>query len=62
MTGALAWITKWAVLILLVIVIARTEIGNRLIYYMLWLSVLLLVVTNADAISSIITGTSSTPT
>lgn len=59
MPNAWQFFVKWAVLILLVIVIAKTEIGNRLVYYSLWLIVLLLVVTHASDISNVLNPTST---
>lgn len=51
-----AFIVKWAMLVLLLIVLAKNEIGNRLIYYFLWLSVLILLVTHASELTAAFQG------
>lgn len=57
-----AWqfFVKWAVLILLVLVIAKTDLGRRVVYYLMWLAVLLLVVTHPQDIANVLNPGSST--
>lgn len=54
MTGALTWLTTWIVMILLLSMVARTSWGKPIVYWFLWLAVVLLLVTHADELSSLI--------
>ena len=58
-----AWqfFVKWAVLIILLLVIAKTDLGRRFVYYGMWLAVLLLIVTHPSDIANVLNPTSSTP-
>lgn len=51
-----AWqfFAKWAAIILLLVVIAKTEIGNRILYYAIWLIILYLLVTHPQDISNVL--------
>jgi len=51
-----AWqfFVKWAVMILLLVVIARTRTGHQLLYYAMFLVVLILVVTHSSDIQSVL--------
>lgn len=42
------FLVGWILIIVILVVIAKTELGNRLIYYVLWLAALILVLTNAS--------------
>lgn len=48
----LHFLVKWGILILLVLVIAKTSIGRQAVAIGLWLIVLLLVVTNGKNIAT----------
>ena len=54
MTGALTWISTWIIMILLLVMISATRWGRSIVYYLLWLAVVLLLVTHADELSSLI--------
>lgn len=43
-----SFLLGWSVLIVILIAISKTTLGNRAIYYVLWLSAVILVVTNAS--------------
>lgn len=51
-----AWkfFAKWAVIILLLAVIARTQLGNRVLYYGVWLIILFLAVTHPQEIADVL--------
>ena len=48
------WLMSWFVLFLLLYVLSRTRPGHTVIYWLAWLTVLFLVVTNADEITSLL--------
>lgn len=54
MIGALSWITTWVIMIALLALIAQTSWGRVIVYWLLWLALLLLLVTHADELSSIV--------
>ena len=54
MIGALSWITTWVIMIALLAFIAQTSWGRVIVYWLLWLALLLLLVTHADELSSMI--------
>lgn len=54
MTGALTWISTWIIMILFLVMISATGWGRSIVYYILWLAVILLLVTHADELSSLI--------
>ena len=54
MTGAFKWLATWIVFIALLSILARTSWGKGIVYWALWLLVLLLLVTHADELTSII--------
>ena len=54
MTGAFSWIATWIVMILLLIFLAKTQWGKGLVYWLIWLAVILLLVTHADELTSLI--------
>lgn len=55
--SAWQWFVKWAVLGLILLAIARTDLGHRLVYYALWLMVALLVVTHPQDIANVLNPT-----
>lgn len=58
-----AWqfIVKWFVLIFLVILVARTELGNRIVYWALWLMLLLVLVTHSQDFANVLTPEAAAP-
>lgn len=54
MTGAFKWIATWIIFIALLAVFAQTTWGKGITYWALWLLVVLLLVTHADELTSII--------
>lgn len=54
MTGAFTWISTWIIMILFLVMISATGWGRSIVYYILWLAVILLLVTHADELSSLI--------
>lgn len=47
------WLAGWLVLIVFLYAIAKTTAGAAAVYYILWLSVVLLLVTHSDEITGI---------
>lgn len=45
--SAFSWLASWLVLIVFLIALAQTEWGKRIVYYLAWLSVALLLVTHS---------------
>jgi hypothetical protein len=54
MTGAITWISTWVIMILLLVMVSKTGWGRAIVYYLLWLAVILLLVSHADELSSLI--------
>ena len=54
MTGAVTWLSTWVIMIFLLVVLAKTQWGKTLVYYVLWLAVILLLVTHADELNSLV--------
>ena len=54
MTGAFRWIATWIIFIALIAIFARTSWGKGISYWALWLLVVLLIVTHADELTSVI--------
>ena len=52
MTGVVSWVGTWLVMILLLSILAKTNAGKAVLYYLLWLAVVLLLVTHADELAS----------
>jgi hypothetical protein len=52
--SAITWITTWVVMIMLLVMISSTGWGKSIVYYLLWLAVILLLVSHADELSSLI--------
>lgn len=51
--GFIKWITAWGLLITISIALSKTTPGERLVYYMLWLSIILLLVTHYAEIADL---------
>jgi hypothetical protein len=51
MTGVISWIGTWLVVIAAMIWLSNTRWGRPIVYYLLWLSVVLLIVGNADELT-----------
>jgi hypothetical protein len=47
------WLLAWFLLFLMLYILSRTRSGHTIIYYVAWLSVVLLVITHYDMIDSI---------
>lgn len=54
MTGALTWIMTWIIMILLLVFAAQTSWGKTLVYWLLWLALVILLVTHADELTSLV--------
>lgn len=54
MTGAFTWISTWIIMLLFLVMISATGWGRSIVYYILWLAVILLLVSHADELSSLI--------
>lgn len=59
--SAFAWLASWLVMILVLVALAQTEWGKRLVYYLAWLAVLFLVVTHFGDFSSLFGNFASEP-
>src|SRR6185437_3491053 len=53
MQGVVSWLGAWLLFIVLAVVLSKTAWGKTVVYYVLWLSILLLVVTRSDEIASL---------
>ena len=54
MSGAFSFFATWAAMIGLIMLLARLGWGRIIVYYLLWLAVILLLVTHADELASLI--------
>lgn len=52
MTGIVSWVGTWAVMILLLIFLSKTQWGRPIVYGLIWLAILILLVTHADELTS----------
>ena len=52
--NALTWLVGWGVFLMLLSILARTEWGSRIVYYIAWLSVVFLLVTHYKAIGELL--------
>ena len=48
-----AWIAAWTLIIVVLAIIAQTKAGHAIVYYILWLSVVFILVTHNSAITTI---------
>lgn len=55
MPGVFAWFIAWAIVLGTLYGLSRTRAGKTIVYYVLWLSVVLVVVTHYSAISGVLT-------
>ena len=55
MSSVGAWIAAWVIIIAGLYFLARSPWGAAIVYYVLWLSVILLLITHSDVISSVLT-------
>ncbi len=53
-TSALQWFTSWVAILLIVGLLARTSWGRPAVYYLTWMTVLILVLTHAGEFAAII--------
>lgn len=53
LTSAFNYLAAWLLFLLIIAALAQTEIGKKIVYYVLWLGVVLLLVSHADEITSI---------
>ncbi len=47
------WLSAWLLFILILALLARTAAGKTIFYYLLWLAVILLLVTNYQQIADL---------
>lgn len=51
--NAFTWLASWLVMILVLIALAQSEWGKRLVYYLAWLAVVLLIVMHSSEFTSL---------
>ena len=54
--SALGWFAGWITILLLIALLARTNWGKPIVYYMTWLAVVILILTHADDLAALISG------
>ncbi len=54
MSSVMGWLTAWFLMFMLLFVLAKTRGGHTIIYYTAWMLVLLLLVTHASQVTSIL--------
>ena len=59
--SAFTWLASWLVMLIFLLALAQTEWGKRIVYYLAWLSVLLLVVSHFGEFSSLFGDFASEP-
>ena len=59
--SAFTWLASWLVMLIFLVALAQTEWGKRIVYYLAWLSVFLLVVTHFGEFSSLFGNFASEP-
>ena len=47
------WVAGWLMLITVLYLLTRNRAGQTIVYYVLWLSIVLLLVTHSDSISQL---------
>lgn len=50
----LKFLSTWTIMILLIVLLARTSWGRPIVYWVLWLAVVLLIVTHGEELSSLV--------
>ena len=53
MAGFALWMAGWILLLVVIYLLAQSRAGQTVVYYVLWLSIALILVTHADAITTI---------
>ena len=61
MQNAFNWMVAWLIILLVLFAAAGTRAGNKVIYYIAWLAVVFLVVSNYRQIVELITAGNITP-
>ncbi len=59
--SALQWFSSWIAILLIVALLARSSWGRPAVYYMLWLTIIILVLTHASDFAAIINPAAQTP-
>lgn len=52
--GAFTWLASWMIMIFILIGLAQTEWGKRIVYYVAWLSLLFLIVTHSNEFTALL--------
>jgi hypothetical protein len=52
--SAINWLGAWLLFILILLAIVQTKVGNAIVYYILWLAIIFLIVTNYQQITDIL--------
>lgn len=53
LTSAFNFLAAWLLFLLIIAALAQTELGKKIVYYVLWLGVVFILVSHADEITSI---------
>ncbi len=53
LAGFALWVAGWALIIVVIFLLSRTRAGQSIVYYVAWLSIVLVLVTHASAIQQI---------
>jgi len=53
MAGFALWVAGWILIIVVIFLLSRSRAGQTVVYYVLWLSIALVLVTHADAITTL---------
>lgn len=53
LAGFALWIAGWTLIIVVIFLLSRSRAGQTVVYYIAWLSIVLVLVTHADAITTI---------
>lgn len=53
LAGFALWIAGWLLIITVIFLLSRSRAGQTVVYYVAWLSIVLVLVTHADAITTI---------
>lgn len=54
--SAVQWFAAWAVLLLALVLLARSTWGKPIVYYVTWLAITILVLTHSADITNLLTG------
>lgn len=47
------WVAGWSILIVALVLLSSNNAGKRIVYYALWLSIALLLITHSDSITQL---------